>query len=200
MPLSDDDLMRQIAGQEADALEELRRRYEVALRGRMAQMTRDHAAAADLLQELWLRVWTKAADWQAQGQVRAWLYRVATNLALNHLRTVGRRREQALEALPDTGVPHAHDDDEGSPVPSWLIDGSSLGPAALAERADRCRHVRRLIDELPEAKREILRLVLDQEMDVADVSAALDLPAGTVRSRLHYATRQVRREWQELEP
>ena len=61
----------------------------------VARMVRSDAAQ-DLVQEAFLRAWQRAEQWDGRGTFKAWLYRIATNLALNHLRTVRRRREQPL--------------------------------------------------------------------------------------------------------
>src|SRR5687767_2583288 len=72
------------------AFETLTARYREPLLRHLVSMVRDGAAADDLLQEALLRVWTRADRWDGRGAVKAWLFRIATNLALNHLRTVRR--------------------------------------------------------------------------------------------------------------
>ena len=77
-----------------------------------------------------------------------WLARIATNLALNHLRTAHRRREQPLE------IPNLDDDE--SFVPGWCMDAAALGPEALCEQAERRAQLSQLVDELSEEKREVI--------------------------------------------
>ena len=80
------------------------KRFSSAMKARSAAIScylvRDEPAAEDLLQETFLRVWTRAGQWNGQGTFKGWLFRIATNLALNHLRTRRRRPEQPLE-LPE---------------------------------------------------------------------------------------------------
>ena len=76
--------------------------------------------ADDLTQETFLRVWTRSEQWDGRGSFTGWLYRIATNLALNHLRSVKRRRQRPLE------LPAEPDDDDDDWVPS---DGYCVGKA-----------------------------------------------------------------------
>ena len=58
--------------------------------------------AQDLVQEVFLRVWTRAEQWQGKGTFAGWLNRMAMNLALNHLRSIRRRRERPLEIIKES--------------------------------------------------------------------------------------------------
>jgi RNA polymerase sigma-70 factor (ECF subfamily) len=155
---------------------------------------RNEAAAQDLVQEVFLRVWTRAEQWNGRGAFKAWLYRIATNLAFNYLRSVRRRREQPLEIADDPGK-----DEEAGLVPAWMVDASALGPDASLELAERSELFRRLVERLPTEKREVFRLVHQMEMSVRDAADELGIPEGTIKSRLHYAKERLAREWQDLE-
>jgi RNA polymerase sigma-70 factor (ECF subfamily) len=198
MTPSDHDLMGRIQQRDEGAFEVLFARYGERTRRHLVRTVRDPSAAEDLVQEVFLRVWTRAERWDACADApkafRAWLLRIATNLALNHLRSVRRRREQPLEVAPD---PWAEEDD--SSVPGWMIDASALGPQALLELAERRALLGKLIDDLPEDKREVFRLVHDQEMEIRDVAHTLAIPEGTVKSRLHYARKRLAHEWEGLQ-
>ncbi len=96
------DLIRRICGGDEAALADLIAENSPVLRLHLARYVAS-ADADDLLQELWLRVWERAGQWDGRGRPLAWLLAIATNLALNHLR--GRRNVALLEALPDDEVP-----------------------------------------------------------------------------------------------
>ena len=93
-PTPDPVLIASIQEQQAWAFEVLFERYAPAIRRHLHSIVRDAPATEDLLQETYLRVWTRAGQWNGQGAVKGWLFRIATNLALNHLRTRKRRPKQ----------------------------------------------------------------------------------------------------------
>jgi RNA polymerase sigma-70 factor (ECF subfamily) len=192
--LSDQELMERILQRDASAFEALFERYGEAIRRHLARTVRDDVAAQDLLQEVFLRVWTRAGQWSGRGPFKAWLYRIATNLALNHLRSVRRQREQPLDVFNEWS-----DDEDASPAPAWMIDSSSLGPEAALERSERRARARQLVEKLPQEKREVLRLVHEMEMSMQDAADELGIPEGTVKSRLYYAKRRLAHQWQDLD-
>jgi RNA polymerase sigma-70 factor (ECF subfamily) len=194
LTLSDQDLVHRVLERDGRAFEALFGRYGEMIRRHLARIVRDDAAAQDLVQEVFLRVWTRAEQWDARGSFKAWLYRIATNLALNHLRTVRRRREQPLETPADW-------DEEGeeSTIQAWMIDASALGPDAIVALAERRESLRRLIGQLPDDKRQVIRLVHEMEVSLRDAADELGIPEGTVKSRLYYAKRRLAREWTGLD-
>ena len=90
-------LIEQIQVQDEKAFEILTERYESQLWAHIYRTVRNKAAADDLIQELLLRVWTRSDQWRGQGSVKGWLYRIATNLALNNLRTVRHVENRRLK-------------------------------------------------------------------------------------------------------
>ena len=186
-PLTDQTLIESIQDQQAWAFEALFERYEGAVRRHLCYIVRDEPAAEDLLQETFLRVWTRAGQWNGQGAFKGWLFRIATNLALNHLRTRRRRPEQPLE-LPDTMV----DDDDLPDTPGWLVDTASLGPEAVVEQVEQGARLQQIIQDLPEEKRELLHLVHQMELSLREAADELGIPEGTAKSRLYYAREQVK--------
>jgi RNA polymerase sigma-70 factor, ECF subfamily len=194
MTLSDQQLMRGVRERDAGAFEALCASYGEPLRRHLMRMLRDADAAEDLLQETLLRTWTHAGQWDGRGALRGWLFRIATNLALNHVRALRRRPQQPLVLPPDPS-----EADEEPPIPGWMVDTVSLGPGEALELAERRDLLRRLVARLPEEKREVLRLIHDAEMEISEVAQALGIPTGTVKSRLHYATQRLAREWREAD-
>ena len=148
-------LFRQIAEmRDAEAFTALSDIYRAPLhRFLAAQTDNDQAAADDLLQEVWLRLWTRASSFEYDGTVRAWLFRIAANLAANYRRTRTRRRESSLIGEADTE------------------NDIARGPEEILFRAEQNASVRRLVAELPEDTRELLRLVHEEEQPLRDVAA-----------------------------
>lgn len=187
-PLPDQELMEQIQAQQTWAFDQLFERYEVALHRHVYGIVRDEPAADDLLQEIFLRVWTHSNQWNGQGAVKGWLFRIATNLALNHLRSRRRHPEQPLE-LPENLL----DEDDLPDTPGWLVDTTSLGPAAVVEQVEQAARLQQVLYNLPEEKRELLHLVHQMEFSLREAADELGIPEGTAKSRLHYAREQVKR-------
>ena len=186
-PTPDPVLIASIQEQQAWAFEVLFERYAPAIRRHLHSIVRDAPATEDLLQETYLRVWTRAGQWNGQGAVKGWLFRIATNLALNHLRTRKRRPEQPLE-LPDTLV----EEDDLPDTPAWLVDTASLGPEAVIELAEQGTRLQKVLQDLPEDKRELLHLVHQMELSLREAADELGIPEGTAKSRLYYAREQVK--------
>jgi RNA polymerase sigma-70 factor (ECF subfamily) len=180
-------LIRRIQARETEAFEALFTRYRQMITAHVARIVRDDVVAQDLVQEVFLRVWTRAEQWDGRGKVKGWIYRIATNLSLNHLRSAKRRPQQGFE-MPVNEM----DDDDGSSAPSWMIDTSALTPEALLEGTEQQRILWQLIEELPTEKREVFKMVYDEEMDLHSVASVLGIPEGTVKSRLYYSRKQLR--------
>jgi RNA polymerase sigma-70 factor, ECF subfamily len=189
--MSDSDLARQVQNQQAWAFDVLFERHAGAIRRHLLYIVRDEQAAEDLLQEVFLRVWTRAEQWNGQGAFRGWLFRIATNAALNHLRSQRRRPQQPLE------VPEDLDGNESSDTPAWLVDNASLGPAETLEASEQSSRLQQIIHDLPEDKREVFHLVHQLEMSLREAADELGIPEGTAKSRLHYARARLSRQWQE---
>jgi RNA polymerase sigma-70 factor (ECF subfamily) len=188
---SDAELIEQIQAQQTWAFDTLYERYAAAIRRHLSHIVRDEAATEDLLQETFLRLWRRAEQWNGQGAFKGWLFRIATNLALNHLRTLRRRPEQALEAPADFG-----DEDDQPDTPAWLVDTASLGPDAAFEQYEQRARLQQIIRELPEEKREVFLLVHQSDLSLRDAADELGIPEGTAKSRLHYARERLGRQWQ----
>ncbi|MHB9025077.1 MAG: RNA polymerase sigma factor [Armatimonadota bacterium] len=193
MKLSDEALLTRIGRHDAEAFEVFFTRHRERVYRHLMRMVREADTAEDLIQEVFLRVWQRGEQWDGRGACTAWLLRIATNLALNQFRTLRRRREIPLEA------PSAGFDEEDSPAPGWMVDAAAHGPDALCEQAEQQQALQRLVDTLPEEKRQVIRLVHEAEMDLHEVAAILGIPEGTVKSRLFYARKQLARDLNDME-
>jgi RNA polymerase sigma-70 factor (ECF subfamily) len=188
--LTDDALAGHIRAQQAWAFDMLFERHASSIRRHLLHIVRDEHAAEDLLQEVFLRVWTHAEQWNGQGTFKGWLFRIATNAALNQLRSQRRRPQQPLEA-PDI------DGEDNPDTPAWLIDNASLGPDQALEASEQNSRLQQIIRDLPVDKREVFRLVHQMEMSLREAANELGIPEGTAKSRLHYARERLSRQWQE---
>jgi len=138
------------------------------------RMVRDDDASQDLLQDTLIRAHGALARLPAGANVRAWLYRIATNTSLNHLRSLGRERA-ALRR-------HAA---EFATATDPEADG---GPPGEAERAALWAHVARL----PERQRLALTLRLVDELDYEAIASRIGGTAAAARANVYQATRKLR--------
>jgi RNA polymerase sigma-70 factor (ECF subfamily) len=193
--VTDRDLAAGLVAGDERAFEELYAQYGEGITRHVARMVRSDAAQ-DLAQEVFLRAWQRAGQWDGRGTFKAWLYRIATNLALNHLRTVRRRREQPLHTSGPGGSGADESDQE---APAWMFDNGSLGLEAAVEQSERLARVRQLVEQLGDKKRALFRLVHEYDVSVRDAAEELGIAEGTAKSRLYYARKQLAQQWQDLE-
>jgi RNA polymerase sigma-70 factor (ECF subfamily) len=192
---TDRELVDRVVGGDQEAFSLLFARHRASVGRHLERILRDPVAADDLTQEVFLRLWERGGQWKAEAPLHSWLLRIATNLALNHLRSVKRRREQPMASPP----PLSEDDDEDeSKVPAWMIDDATLRPDEVLHQSERRRLLSQSVEQLSEDKREVFELVYEAHMETRQVAAELGIPEGTVKSRMHHARKEIARSWQEL--
>jgi RNA polymerase sigma-70 factor (ECF subfamily) len=134
------------------------------------RMCGDAELAEDAAQEAFIRAWKNIHRYQPRSPFRNWVYRIATNAALDVLR---RRRETI--------------DIEDLPLKSHLPN-----PEAAAETEEKAIFIQQAVLELPEASRAVIILREYEGFSYREIATALDIPIGTVMSRLNYARKQLR--------
>jgi RNA polymerase sigma-70 factor (ECF subfamily) len=153
------------------AFEELIGLYQPRLRYFLARMVGDDHGADDLLQEVWLDVYRGVARLAEPGAFSTWLYRIARRRALG----ARRRRHQPPASLDGIDLPELDEDEEED---------------FSAEDVER---VHAALGRLAPEHREVLLLRFMEEMSYEDIARVTGCHLGTVRSRLHYAKRALRR-------
>jgi RNA polymerase sigma-70 factor (ECF subfamily) len=128
--------------------------------------------AEDATQETFLRAWQHLPDYRPQGALRSWLYRIAVNAALDMVRREAKIDSEDVDELP-------------------LAD-TQPGPEASVVAGERAALVQQAVNALPPASRAVLVLREYQELSYQEIAATLDIPVGTVMSRLNYARSQLR--------
>ncbi len=159
---------------DADAFESLFRAFEHEVFGWILRIVRDPAASEDALVDAFWRAYRGRARFDASRSFGAWMRRIATNAALDQLRLARRDR-------PPGGA------DVHAPAP---------GSTAAAERLR--DSVRSAFRSLPPKLRLVATLALIEGESYASIADALDLPVGTVKSRVFRATRVLRKELARL--
>jgi len=164
-----------------EAFEELVQRYEKELFGYLRHYLGDAETAEDVFQQTFLQVHLKCEKFDPGRRVRPWLYTVATNQAIDFQRRNRRHRMVSL----DRRLGGDQENDAGALVE--LLQAPDPGPAEEAESAERRDQVRRAVENLPEQIKQALMLVYFQGLKYREAADLLEIPVGTVKSRLNSA-------------
>ena len=154
----------------------------------IAQVVEVVHAAEDIIQETFVQVHLAANSFDPARSLRPWLYTIAANKARDLLRSRGRRQHYSL----DTTGP----DDDG-PAPSQKLEAADTPVPDLVDADERKAAVRQLVGRMPEHLRLILTLGYFQQLPYAEIAKILDIPVGTVKSRLHAAVNHFAKLWRE---
>jgi RNA polymerase sigma-70 factor (ECF subfamily) len=181
VPLDDRDLVRRCLAREERAYREMVRRYQGAVVNLAWRITGNADDAAEVAQETFIRVLRSLQSYDPTRPFRSWLFKIASNLALDTIRR-RKRRPISLEDLAD---------EEGPP-----IEPADLGPGPeeglRIERSE--GRFDALVAELPQQYQAILFLRYREEFSYDEIAETLGLPLGTVKVRIHRAHEFLRRK------
>ena len=161
-----------------DGLRVIVERYQHRLYRYLLRLLRDPAAADDLFQQTWLRVAERIRQFDPRRSFEPWLFTVARNLALDHLR---RYRPESLDE------PAAGGDARGD-----FLSADAPGALERVIELERAAGVARAMSELPAIYREVLTLRFEEEMKLEEIAEVLDAPLSTVKTRLRRALEAMR--------
>jgi RNA polymerase sigma-70 factor (ECF subfamily) len=181
--LTDIELVERAAGGDEAAFESVMRRHNRMLFRTARSIVKHDAEAEEVLQDAYLRAWRSLGSFRAESRLSTWLMRIVINEAL------GRLRRRRVEMLPLSSVTESTDAD----TQEFLRDDSGQGPEHAAMRGQVRRLMEACIDTLPEAFRTVFMLRAVEELSVEEISAALRIPPGTVRTR-YFRARGLLRE------
>jgi RNA polymerase sigma-70 factor (ECF subfamily) len=171
---SDSDLIVQLQHMDLDALGLLFERYRARVYRTALMIVRDSAAAEDILQDCFLKIYSNAQRIDPERPLAPWLYRVTVNLSYTWL-SRGQNRRTSLETVID-----------------MLVSPMRQAPDRLTEQGELRQNVRKAIGELSIDQRVVIVLYYLNGLGLQDIAEILDLPVGTVKSRLYYARENLR--------
>ncbi len=180
--LPDRELAALAAAGDARAFEAIMRRHNRLLFRTARSILRSDAETEDAVQDAYLNAWRALGTFRDDAKLSTWLVRIVLNEALKRV-----RRRASNVVMFDSGASL----DEAQPEPIMEADDDQQ-PELVASRAEMRRLMEARIDELPELFRTVFMLRAVEEMTVEEVSAALDIPEATVRTRFFRARAQLR--------
>jgi RNA polymerase sigma-70 factor (ECF subfamily) len=175
---ADSELVRLRRG-DPDAFDALLARYQNRLYRYLIRLTASSAAAEDLFQETWLKVITRVHRYDDRRPFEPWLFSVARNLAIDHLRRTSPASLDEPSASGETRIAQLGADEPGS-------------LERLLERERRAL-LEKTLEELPALYREALSLRFEEEMTFEEIAEVLSAPLSTVKSRVQRALSTLRK-------
>lgn len=172
LKVSDCELVSQLQEDSLEALGELYNRHRQMVYRTALAITGDGEVASDLLQDVFLRLHRFADRIDRERPLEPWLYRMTANLAYTWV----KRNRRGLRLLEE--------------ISEWLLGGSDkASPQELTEEKDELEQVRRALLNLPLQQRVVVVMYYLNDLSLQEIAETLDVPVGTVKSRLHYGRR-----------
>lgn len=173
---SDQELVVQLQEGSLEALGMLYDQYRGLVYRTALAITGDREAANDLLQDVFLRLYRFAERIDRSRPLEPWLYRMTANLSYTWV----KRNHRWSSPLKD--------------LTEWLAGGGKNLPYEMAERDDEWREVQEAVSALPLPQRVVVVLYYMNDLSLQEISSILDVPVGTVKSRLHYGRQALRKK------
>jgi RNA polymerase sigma-70 factor (ECF subfamily) len=175
--IDETELVARAQNGDRNAFSELVRIHAQGVINVIYRMCGDVHIAEDAAQETFIQAWLHLSSYRTQTSLRNWLYRIAVNAATDMLRREKRILPNALEDLQ--------------------LKDPQLGPEALFSQGERTALVQKTVLLLPDASRAVLVLREYEGMSYHEIADALDIPVGTVMSRLNYARKLLKEKLEQ---
>ncbi len=193
--LTDEALLARYREQaDREAFATLVHRYERELYSYLRRYLGDANMAEDAFQATFLQVHLKCDQFEAGRRFRPWLYTIATNQAIDAQRRNKRHRGVSLDRSSKS------DDDDSLGALVDLLVSKEPNPDQRLESAQSREWIEQALAQLPDMLREVVNLVYYQGLKYREAAEALDIPVGTVKSRLHTAILKLNEAWMENNP
>lgn len=188
-PLSDAQVMLRAKAGDQSAFEYLVQKYRRPMVSFMYRMARNAAAAEDLAQEVFLRVYRSRETYEASAKFTTWLYRIATNLAVNHARDTRHERPEVQVSL---------DEPDGDTGTTLEVPDATLNAEQSMVRQERMMAIRQKVEALPEQQRLAVIMHKYQQMDYRQIAEILKKSESATKSLLFRAYETLREQLKEF--
>ena len=186
--LSDTELLRLHLEGDQEAFGTLVRRYRRELFNFLARFTGNHALAEDVFQETFLQLHLSAGTFDLSRRLKPWLFTIAANKGRDAMRKTYRHQAAPLDAKI------AGSESQEGTYADLLPSNIPLPDESLLNLETR-QAVQRIIDDMPENLRTVLLMSYFNEFPYKEIAEILDVPLGTVKSRLHAAVQHFAKQW-----
>jgi len=186
---SDAETMLRVKAGDQPAFDYLVQKYRRPIVSFMYRMARNTAAAEDLAQEVFLRVYRSRQSYEASAKFTTWLYRIATNLAVNHARDTRHERPEVTVSLDEP--------DEETGTTLELPDGALTAEQAMVRR-ERMKAIRSKVEALPEQQKLAVIMHKYQQMDYRQIAEVLKKSESATKSLLFRAYETLREQLKEF--
>jgi len=186
---TDAEIMLQVKAGDDSAFAYLVQKYRRPMVNFMYRMAHNAAGAEDLAQEVFLRVYRSRETYEASAKFTTWLYRIATNLAVNHARDTRHERSENTVSLDEPDKESGHTLD--------LPDGTPSAEENLVQR-ERLAAIRQRVQSLPERQRIAVVMHKYQQMDYRQIADVLKLSESATKSLLFRAYEALREQLREF--
>ncbi|MGO8673062.1 MAG: sigma-70 family RNA polymerase sigma factor [Capsulimonadaceae bacterium] len=159
------------------AFNDLVRRYEKQVYNYAYRLTNNYDDASDIAQDAFLRVYNAIGTFRGDASFSTWLFRITTNVFLDERKRARAHPKSSLDEYVEF---------EESSVTRQIEDPGPT-PAMLTEEAERSNILQKAISSLPEYQRVMVVLYHVQQKSYEEIAAVMDMPIGTVKSRLNRA-------------
>ncbi len=193
--LTDEHLIARYCEGDRGAFTALLKRYRQELFAFLYRFLGSKAAAEDVFQETFLQIHLRAERFETDRQLKPWLFTIAANKARDYLRRNKRHNNVSLDA-PTPGSPGSGGSGSGATFVD-LMQAQTVQPDESLSDQEKRDRVRQVIDNLPQHQREVLVLAYFHQLAYKDMAEALDVPLGTVKSRLHAAVANFAKQWKQ---
>ncbi|MCS7301198.1 MAG: sigma-70 family RNA polymerase sigma factor [Fimbriimonadales bacterium] len=179
-------LVARAQAQDEAAFEQIMNLYADRLYNYILRMVGNAADAEDVLQEVFLRAYQGLPNFDGRASLSTWLYRIATNLCIDHQRKRGRRVQTVSYS--------AWEDDEGETGEWEFPDVQTPNPLDAALNRELQQVVEQAIANLSPKLKTVLLLYDVEDLSYEEIARVLRIPIGTVKSRLNHARTQIQRQ------
>tara|TARA_B100001564_G_C20593822_1_gene649214 strand:- start:721 stop:1296 length:576 start_codon:yes stop_codon:yes gene_type:complete len=180
----DDEIIKECLSGNTDSYKNLVDKYQIRIINTCYKYTKNIIDAEDVAQEVFLKAFQNLSSFKSDSKFYSWIYRIAVNTSLNYINSKEKRNEK--ETISEENCLNS-------------VNLANDSPKEYYQLNELINKIQPLIDNLPDDLRTLIELYEIEDYTYEDISNKLDIPIGTVRSRLHRARNMLISEFKSLD-